>query len=280
MRAESSWRWDATLFAGTAPYYVRGRLPYAPRLAEVIATALGLDGRGRLLDVGCGPGTVTLTLAPHFEVVVGLDPDPDMLVEAARQAERRQIGNAQWAQRRAEELPAGLGDFRLVTFAASFHWLDRLQVARAVRSMLERGGVAMQIDAPAYRPDELLGAAGLPHPAPPHAAIDQLRQTFLGPDRRAGQGIRNSSPDNEDAVFQSAGFHPAESLIVPDGRVFERSVDELVASVLSTSSTAPHLFGDRLVEFEADLRALLRAASLSNRFALRLPVNVLRIWRP
>ena len=34
---------------------------------------------------------------------------------------------------RAEGLPAGLGTFRLVTFAASFHWMDRPVVARTVR---------------------------------------------------------------------------------------------------------------------------------------------------
>jgi hypothetical protein len=36
-----------------------------------------------------------------------------------------------------------------------------------------------------------------------------------------------------------------------------RSVDQVVAYVLSMSNSAPHLFGDRLPEFEADLRRLL-----------------------
>ncbi len=39
---------------------------------------------------------------------------------------------------------------------------------------------------------------------------------------------------------------------------FERSEDDVVASVFSQSFSAPHLFGDRLPEFEAELRALLR----------------------
>src|SRR5262249_37897852 len=58
-------RWDESLFAGAARYYEQGRLPYAPELAGVFARSLALDGQGRLLDVGCGPGTVTLRLAPH-----------------------------------------------------------------------------------------------------------------------------------------------------------------------------------------------------------------------
>jgi hypothetical protein len=42
------WEWDETLFSGSAPCYRRGRLPYAPGLAEALTEALALDGRGRL----------------------------------------------------------------------------------------------------------------------------------------------------------------------------------------------------------------------------------------
>ncbi|WP_407078410.1 hypothetical protein [Streptomyces sp. NPDC005435] len=50
------WTGDETLFAGTAAYYTRGRLPYAPGLALVLARALRLDGTGRLLDLGSRAG--------------------------------------------------------------------------------------------------------------------------------------------------------------------------------------------------------------------------------
>lgn len=123
-----SWRWDATLFAGAAEYYERGRLPYAPGLAEAFRDALALDGRGRLLDLGCGPGTVTLRLAHLFDEAVGLDPDSDMLVEARRIAAARGVTGARWVCERAEALPAGLGKVRVVTLAASFHWMDRPRV--------------------------------------------------------------------------------------------------------------------------------------------------------
>jgi len=43
-------------------------------------------------------------------------------------------------------------------------------------------------------------------------ALDQLRRQYLGSDRRAGQDIRNISPSGEDAVFQQAGFLPAETV--------------------------------------------------------------------
>jgi SAM-dependent methyltransferase len=277
-----SWSWDESLFAGAAEYYEQGRLPYAPGLADAVARSLALDGQGRLLDVGCGPGTVALRLAPLFEAVVGLDPDAGMLDRASRAAARLAISNASWVCQRAEALPAGLGTFRTVTFAASFHWMDRSRVASTVATMLEPGAAVVQVDAPGYRPDELAAEArqgSLPFPPPPHEALDQLRRDYLGNDRRAGQGIRNTSPDGEDQVFRQAGFLPAETVTMPDQRAIERTADDVVALVFSTSSTAPHLFGDRRDEYERDVREVLARASPAGRFSVRLPDNILRIWR-
>jgi hypothetical protein len=48
---------DECLYAGSAPYYAAGRLPYPHRLAEMLRDQLGLDGQGQLLDIECGPGS-------------------------------------------------------------------------------------------------------------------------------------------------------------------------------------------------------------------------------
>jgi SAM-dependent methyltransferase len=277
------WEWDPSLFAGTARYYEEGRFPYAPGLADALGRDLGLDGHGRLLDVGCGPGTVARRLAPLFEAVVGLDPDPGMLAEAARLAAADGIQHATWVRARAEELPAGLGLFRVVTFGASFHWMDRPHVARAVCTMLAPDGAVVQVDAPAYRADDLLAETGpcrLRYPAPPEEAIEELRVRYLGPDHRAGQGIRNTSPTGEDDVFRAAGFRAADIVVVPDGREIDLSIDKIVAGRFSSSGTAPHLFGDHIGQWESDLRALLADASPAGLFSVRLPDNILRIWRP
>lgn len=272
------WAWDETVFEGTATYYRQGRKPYAPALADALAEHLHLDGRGSLLDVGCGPGTVALSFAHLFECVIGLDPDPGMLAEAQRAGAEEQITNASWVQMRAEDLPGSLGTFRVISFGQSFHWMDRPLVASAVKEMLGDQGVVVQVDLWHTYPPGPVQPDG-PYPAVPEAAIDQLRRRWLGPDRRAGQGFRNTSPDHEDAVFQAAGFAPEDTVVVPDGRVLERSVEDVVAWVLSTSSTAPHLFGDRLDDFIRDLRGLLVDASPTGRFSVALSDNRLRIRR-
>jgi SAM-dependent methyltransferase len=266
------WIWDESLFAGAAPYYERGRLPYSPALADVFEAALGLDGRGRLLDVGCGPGTVTRRLAHLFQAVVGLDPDPGMLGEALRLAGEQDVQNATWVRLRAEELPADLGRFRVVTFAQSFHWMDRPRVAGAVRTMLEPDGAVVHVDS-AHR--DLVW-----DPPLPDEAVEGLRAQWLGQDRRAGRMARNTSPSGESAVFAAAGFAAPEVVTVPDGRLLERTIDDLVAERFASSGTAPHLFGERVEDFERELRDVLAASTPSGRFAVRLPDNVFFVYRP
>jgi SAM-dependent methyltransferase len=273
------WVWDETVFEGTAAYYRQGRKPYSPALADALAEHLHLNGLGRLLDVGCGPGVVALLFAHLFESVIGVDPDPGMLAEAQRAASEDQITNARWVQMRAEDLPGSLGAFRVISFAQSFHWMDRPRVASAVQEMLDANGVVVQVDLWHTNQPGQMPASG-PYPPIPEAAIDELRRRWLGPDRRAGRGFRNTSPDGEDSVFQAAGFVPEEVVVVPDDRVLQRSVEDVVAWVLSTSSTAPHLFGDRLDDFIRDLRGLLLDVSPEGRFSVALSDNRLRIHRP
>jgi SAM-dependent methyltransferase len=271
------WQWDETLYLGSAPYYARGRLPYAPGLADELARVLALDGSGRLIDVGCGPGVLTLSLASLFEEAVGVDPDQGMLAEAARRASAAGIDNARWVNARAEELPAGLGTFRVATFGQSFHWMDRPRVATSIFALLEPGGAFVQV-ADVKGVHALHG--DLPYPSPPYAAIQALIQRYLGPVRRAGQGVlRYGTPDDEAAVLDRAGFAAPERLRVPAGRVLVRAADDVVAWVYGHSGSAPHLFGNRRDTFERDLRRVLHDASPSSQFAEQSPDTEVIVWR-
>ena len=64
----------------------------------------GLAPGARLLDVGCGPGIVALTLADLFADVVGVDADAEMLAEAQRRADALGVTNATWVPRHAEAM--------------------------------------------------------------------------------------------------------------------------------------------------------------------------------
>lgn len=273
------WEWDETLYAGAAKYYAAGRMPYPQVVADTMRTELGLDGTGRLLDVGCGPGSLTLLLAPLFESVVGVDADRDMLTNARREAEKSGIDNVTWRHMRAEELPGDLGSFRVVTFAQSFHWIDRPRVAAIVRRMLEPDGAFVHVAATTHEgvPDD----GPLLHPRPPRDDIAQLVRRYLGPVRRAGRfALPAGTPDGEADIMRDAGFRGPVVREIGGGSVADRTEDEVVASVFSLSSAAPHLFGDRRAEFERELRDLLRQASPHGHFSERRREVALALWRP
>jgi SAM-dependent methyltransferase len=257
---------------------VRGRLPYAPELATELARVLSLDGRGRLIDVGCGPGIVTLALAHLFAEAVGVDPDPGMLAEGAHQAAETGIGTIRWVRARGEDLPAGLGSFRVATFGQSFHWMDRDRVAAIMLEMLEPGGAFVHVsDVKEPREGPV---AQLPHPLPPYEEIRALVRHYLGPVPRAGQGVlRYGTPDGEAIVLRNAGFQGPERIQIPAGGMHVRNADDLVAWVYSLSGSAPHLFADRRAEFETELRRVLQNAAPSGLFAEWPPDTEVFVWR-
>jgi SAM-dependent methyltransferase len=270
--------WDDSLYAGAADFYLAGRLPYPARLADVLRERLALDGSGRLLDLGCGPGSLTLVLARLFQEVVAVDADPDMVRVGAAEADRQGIDNVTWLHAYAEDLDDVGGQFRVVTLAQSFHWMDRPVVAAKIGRWLEPNGSCVHVGATTH---EGTGDAVGPHPAPPRDRVTSLVQGYLGPHRRAGQQVvvGEHTPDDEESVFRAAGFSGPEVVAVPGGEVLDRSDDQIVASVLSLSSAAPHLFDDRLPTFVSDLRKLLREVSPSGLFSEQLQDIRLSVWR-
>jgi SAM-dependent methyltransferase len=184
--------YDPTIYEGAAAHYRPGRPAYSPQLEAVLGEELGLDGRGRLLDAGCGPGVLTVRLAFLFEEAVGLDPDPAMLAEGRRVADEQGITSIHWVEAVAEDLPgAAPGPYRLVTFGQSFHWTDEARVAETVYDMLEPGGaLALIVHTVDGRP-----LPPSPGPPPiPHAEIKALVKKYLGSTRRfAPTASRTSS---------------------------------------------------------------------------------------
>jgi SAM-dependent methyltransferase len=64
------------LFTGTAWHYARYRPGYPQVFFDDVVQRFHLDGTGRLLDLGCGTGQLTLPLAEHVTEAVGMDPSP------------------------------------------------------------------------------------------------------------------------------------------------------------------------------------------------------------
>jgi SAM-dependent methyltransferase len=251
--------YDPTLYEGAAAHYRLGRPAYSPQLEAVLAEEFDLDGSGRLLDAGCGPGVLTVRLAHMFAAAVGLDPDPAMLAEGRRAAGEHGVLNVRWVQARAEDLPAAApGPYRLVTFGQSFHWTDEARVAEAVYDMLEPGGaLALIVHTVEGRP-----APQSPGPPPiPHAEIKALVEKYLGPTKRAGQRIAAARTHRFEDVLVRTRFGTPEVIFAPGIRDLLRDSESVLAGCFSMSSSAPHLFGDRVEDFARELRDLLASRS-------------------
>lgn len=256
--------YDRTIYLGSAPHYRYGRPAYSPELEAVLTREAGLDGNGRLLDAGCGPGVLTVRLAHLFAQAVGLDPDADMLAEGSRAAEQMRVANIRWIQGLAEDLPAiAPGPYRLVTFGQSFHWTDEQRVAEIVYDMLEPGGalalLAHTVDGRPRPPDPGV-------PPIPHDEIKALVRKYLGSNRRAGQGTVAPRSHRFEDVLVRTRFGAPQQIFVPGIPDLLRDTESVLSGYFSLSSAAPHLFGDRLDDFAGDVRALLASRSADGLF--------------
>jgi len=256
--------YDPTIYLGSAAHYRSGRPAYSPQLETALAQEAGLDGNGRLLDAGCGPGVLTVRLAQLFRETVGLDPDAAMLAEGRRAAGEKGVTDIRWVQGLAEDLPAvAPGPYRLVTFGQSFHWTDERRVAEIVYDMLEPGGaLALIVHTVAGRPRP--PDPGVP--AIPHGEIKALVATYLGSARRAGRGIFPERTHRFEDVLARSRFGVPRQFFVPGLPDLRRDSESVLSGYLSLSSSAPHLFGDRLDDFTAEVRALLAARSADGMF--------------
>jgi hypothetical protein len=142
--------------------------------------------------------------------------------------------------------------------------------------MLGAGGAVVHVDTDRTDPDTTSDR----YPPPPGALIDRLVRDYLGDARRAGRFVGFVSPGNEKEIWRGAGFTGRDAVRVVAGEVLDRTIDDVVAATLSMSSSAPHLFGPRLAAFEADLRALLGAASTDGLFSVHVPDTILKVWQP
>ena len=231
-----------SIFMSTAKYYAKYRVPYPDAMVSRLTSACNLDGRQRLLHLGCGTGQVCLALAPHVESAVGVDPDADMLKHAARETARLGHTNVRFELAKAEEIGTSHGTFHLITAGSSFHWMDRDIVGRAIaRHLLAPGGKLA-----------ILSAKSLWHGAEAwQHAVREVIQRWLGERRRADKTAFSISSETHETVLRRLGFALDESSF--EAR-HEWSLKNFLGYLYSTSFASRHLFDDKRAQFEADLK--------------------------
>ena len=250
-------------FKGTAWYYARYRSPYPDELLDMVVEKFGLDGTDRLLDLGCGTGHLAIPLSRHFQEVIGMDPEPEMLAEGTRQSGEKGIDNIRWLTGSSFDLATlkdELGAFRLVSIGSAFHWMDRDATLEALASMIEpSGGIAVIGTSSVATVWE--GVASW------QWATKGVIQKWLGTERRAGASATYSyTTERHEAAIERSAFGRTQRVEIKKERL--ATVDDILGGLYSTSFASKAVLGDNQPAFEEELRAALLSVTPSGRFLI------------
>ncbi|HEY3798889.1 MAG TPA: class I SAM-dependent methyltransferase [Caulobacteraceae bacterium] len=246
-------------YSGLVDDYVRYRVPYPPAMLEEMLARVALPSSPRLLDLACGPGRLTLAIAPRFAEVLAVDQEPDMVAAGARLAAERGLTQIRWKVGRVEDLALAAGSFQLVTAAEAFHRMEQAKVAAAVFSWLAPGGAFVTMG---FEPATGGGTRW-------RRVLADVVQRYVGtPAQRLGDAPGAPPPadpvGDQNRVQRAAGFDPVEDFSVVVAH--EWTLEALLGNLRSLSITSPRALGERHRAFEADLSAALRAFDPAGRY--------------
>jgi SAM-dependent methyltransferase len=243
----------SVLFAGTEQQYLRYRQPHPATFMNMIA---GLDPAGTVLDLGCGPGSVALALAHRGRDVIGVDANPRML-DAARDAAAQQMtrGKVQWRLGDAHDL-SDLPRVAGATIGDAFHWFDRTRVLGQLDSIVVSGGFVALL---------MSFAAGTRKPWW-YPLVDRVIDRHLGAARRAGPDEMYRQPEGGDheTVLRASPFN--RLTVARTDQTLHLNLEEVIGNQYTQAYSSPPVLGERLTEFDRDLRATLHAAEPSEVF--------------
>ncbi len=131
-------------------YDVMTKLMGADQARRALLDQAELRPGHRVLDIGCGTGSLVILLKRLFpEIdVIGLDPDPNALARARRKAERAAV-SLQFDQGFADALEYPAGTFNHVFSSYMFHHLqdnEKEKTLREIRRVLKSGGCLHLLD--------------------------------------------------------------------------------------------------------------------------------------
>ncbi|KAM0084810.1 hypothetical protein ACKRZS_002991 [Fusarium odoratissimum] len=127
--------------------YAAGRLGYTDALIDFILNYhRSTNGEtGCVVDVGCGPGTATQKLAPHFDLAYGVDPGESMITTATTLGGKTGTGAPIVYKLSTAEDIDKINDIPhssidMITAATAAHWFDMPRFWAAAAKVLKPGG--------------------------------------------------------------------------------------------------------------------------------------------
>ena len=251
------------VFDEIAAEYDRYRPAYPDELVDQACQVAGIGSGDHVLEVGCGSGQLTRSLAARGLHVTAIEPGAN-LIALARQnlpgAEEAEFINAQF-----EDASLPRATFRAVFSASAFHWIDpKVSWQKAADALVPGGTLALiqhcGLEEPRTKPDQDAALAAIRTIAPDAAenwpVYRDLDATLAGMEQRRG---------NVSAVWAWLGsydveqdyagrlFGDARAAVTP--RLVEHTPDQLTA-VLRTMSFYARLSPGQRDALEREFQAL------------------------
>jgi ubiquinone/menaquinone biosynthesis C-methylase UbiE len=148
-------RQQRMLFDDIADAYDTYRLGYPQHITDFVTSTAGLGSGSTVLEVGCGTGQLTESLAGHGFELTAIDIGPAMITAARR---RLAETAAAFQVSSFEELTAPDTSFDLIISGAAYHWIDpEVRFSKPARLLRPGGWLALVGYNERY--DDPLGAA-------------------------------------------------------------------------------------------------------------------------
>lgn len=233
----------ADLYAGTAEYYERYRPRYPDFMLGDVRARVGVGGT--LVDLACGTGQIAVPMARHFDDVLAVDQEPDMIDMGRAVAGRAGIANIRWQHGRAEDLDIVAGTVHVLSIGSAFHRLDRERIAGKAKEWLRPDGslVVMGYGDPPNEP---------PRTQPWQDVMSKVIRKWTGPPSEAV--VRAMSGPLHREVLDSAGYETEQYEWTMPRRW---TLDELIGLRFSISVSSKRQLGDKADGMEAELRSAL-----------------------
>ena len=119
------------------------RPPYPHEMYEILLNLLR-ESRGRVLDVGCGPGKIARSLVDHVEGIDAVDFSMEM-IRVGKSLINGDHPNLRWINGPVEEVRL-YPPYDMVTAGASIHWMEWDVVFPRFKEVLTTDGYLVIID--------------------------------------------------------------------------------------------------------------------------------------
>lgn len=137
----------AEQFGSTAHAYLSSTVHSNGADLDAVAGRLSQATEATVLDLGCGAGHLSFTIAPLVKSVTAYDLSSEMLEVVRTEAKRRALGNLTTIQGNVQQLPFADASFDWVcTRYSAHHWTEIKSAIREMHRVLKPGGGLIVID--------------------------------------------------------------------------------------------------------------------------------------